>query len=283
MADENNCNGSAEDKRAQLRESKTNAHIEQVVLEKHKLECTDFPIASRLLDEELQKTKDTGKASFDYRYIDLYNERPMKVVVRVQFPTKDVPTFNFVGKLLGPGGNNLRALQDATKCRILILGKGSMRDKAKEEEMRNSGDPKYAHLSDELHVEVSCVAPPTEAHSRMAFALRELRGVLVPDPPTNDFGYMEGPMAMHGPREPRRPPMLNPPSSAKAMSFLEKARHSMDFSPAPPPRRFGPPPRAYKEPPIYEGDGRGQWVSGYKPPNAGGRFFPNRSAPYSRP
>ncbi|VEN53730.1 unnamed protein product, partial [Callosobruchus maculatus] len=66
-------------------------------------------------------------------------------------------------------------------CKITILGRGSMRDKTKEEEMRQSSDPKFAHLSEALHVEVSTVSPPAEAHARIAYALAELRKFLVPD------------------------------------------------------------------------------------------------------
>lgn len=51
----------------------------------------------------------------------------------------------------------------------------------KEEELRNSLDPKYAHLSDELHVEISALAPPAEAHARIAYALAEVKKYLIPD------------------------------------------------------------------------------------------------------
>lgn len=51
----------------------------------------------------------------------------------------------------------------------------------KEEELRNSLDPKYAHLSDELHVEVAAIAPPAEAHARIAYALAEVKKYLTPD------------------------------------------------------------------------------------------------------
>lgn len=39
--------------------------------------------------------------------------------------------FNFVGKLLGPKGNSLKRLQEETMTKMAILGRGSMRDKAK--------------------------------------------------------------------------------------------------------------------------------------------------------
>ncbi|KAK7084606.1 hypothetical protein SK128_010582 [Halocaridina rubra] len=50
-----------------------------------------------------------------------------------------------------------------------------------EEELRISGDPKFGHLSEDLHVEVTAVAPPAEAHARIAYALTEIRRYLVPD------------------------------------------------------------------------------------------------------
>lgn len=36
-----------------------------------------------------------------------------------------------MGKLLGPRGNSLKRLQEETLTKMSILGKGSMRDKAK--------------------------------------------------------------------------------------------------------------------------------------------------------
>ncbi|PSN34072.1 hypothetical protein C0J52_24574, partial [Blattella germanica] len=89
--------------------------------------------------------------------------------------------FNFVGKLLGPKGNSLKRLQEDTMTKMAILGRGSMRDKHKEEELRASSDPKFAHFNDDLHVEITAFAPPAEAHARIAYALAEVRKFLVPD------------------------------------------------------------------------------------------------------
>lgn len=56
-----------------------------------------------------------------------------------------------------------------------------MKDRAREEELRNSADSKYAHLNLPLHVEVSTIAAPAEAYARMAYALAEIRRYLIPD------------------------------------------------------------------------------------------------------
>jgi len=52
--------------------------------------------------------------------------------------------------------------------------------RSKEEKLRNSGDPKFLHLKDDLHVEITAFAPPAEAHARIAYALTEVRRFLVP-------------------------------------------------------------------------------------------------------
>ena len=49
-----------------------------------------------------------------------------------------------------------------------------------EDELRMSGDPRYAHLLEDLHVEISTFAAPAEAHARIAYALAEVRRFLVP-------------------------------------------------------------------------------------------------------
>ncbi|CDQ75085.1 unnamed protein product [Oncorhynchus mykiss] len=89
--------------------------------------------------------------------------------------------FNFVGKLLGPRGNSLKRLQEDTLTKMSILGKGSMRDKEKEEELRKSGEAKYQHLNEDLHVLIEVFAPPAEAYNRMGHALEEIKKFLIPD------------------------------------------------------------------------------------------------------
>ncbi|XP_078502934.1 KH domain-containing, RNA-binding, signal transduction-associated protein 2 [Lissotriton helveticus] len=132
---------------------------------------------------EVQKFQDSdGKQDDDEKkYLDIISNKNIKLSERVLIPVKQYPKFNFVGKLLGPRGNSLKRLQEETGSKMSILGKGSMRDKAKEEELRKSGEAKYSHLSDELHVLMEVFAPPGEAYSRMSHALDEIKKFLVPD------------------------------------------------------------------------------------------------------
>lgn len=148
----------------------------------------------------------TGRIpSREQKYADIYREKPLRISQRVLVPIREHPKvivcsisrtlinlnvcfllqFNFVGKLLGPKGNSLRRLQEETLCKMTVLGRNSMRDRAKEEELRTSKDPKYAHLNNDLHVEISTIAPPAEAYARIAYAMAELRKYLIPD--SNDI------------------------------------------------------------------------------------------------
>ena len=59
-----------------------------------------------------------------------------------------------------------------------ILGRGSMRDKAKEEELRNGEDPSYEHLKDSLHILVEAAAPFSNA--KLGAGVAEVRKMLIP-------------------------------------------------------------------------------------------------------
>ncbi|XP_066873986.1 KH domain-containing, RNA-binding, signal transduction-associated protein 3 isoform X10 [Kogia breviceps] len=122
-----------------------------------------------------------GEGKDDEKYIDVVINKNMKLGQKVLIPVKQFPKFNFVGKLLGPRGNSLKRLQEETLTKMSILGKGSMRDKAKEEELRKSGEAKYFHLNDDLHVLIEVFAPPAEAYARMGHALEEIKKFLIPD------------------------------------------------------------------------------------------------------
>ncbi|XP_037128265.1 KH domain-containing, RNA-binding, signal transduction-associated protein 2 [Syngnathus acus] len=159
-----------------------NNYVPELVAEKNTLE-PQFGHALRLLAEEIEKHEgdELQKDGIMKKYLDIISNKNIKLSERVLIPVQQYPKFNFVGKLLGPRGNSMKRLQEETGVKMSILGKGSMRDKAKEEELRNSGEAKYAHLSHDLHVLIEVFAPPGEAYSRMSHALEEIKKFLVPD------------------------------------------------------------------------------------------------------
>jgi KH domain-containing RNA-binding signal transduction-associated protein 3 len=165
---------------------KAGDYVRELLHEKQSLDSSQWPNALRLLDQEVTREVARIQASGkplpkESKYVDIYREKPIRVAVKVLVPIKEHPKFNFVGKLLGPKGNSMKRLQEDTMTKMAVLGRGSMKDKQKEEELRASLDPKYAHLSDDLHVEIAAFAPPAEAHARIAYALAEVRKYLIPD------------------------------------------------------------------------------------------------------
>ncbi|BFY99884.1 hypothetical protein BsWGS_02924 [Bradybaena similaris] len=157
--------------------------------------------ASRLLAQEidrLTKGEDDKKERPPVNMIDVHLDRPQKCALKIRVPVKEHPRYNFVGKLLGPKGMTLKSLQDQTGCKMAVMGKGSMREKEKEEELRKEGG-KYAHLNEELHVLVECYAEITDGYNRLALALGELKKFLIPEISDDMYGGGDhGDMGMNG-------------------------------------------------------------------------------------
>ncbi|XP_029104003.1 KH domain-containing, RNA-binding, signal transduction-associated protein 1b [Scleropages formosus] len=156
-------------------------YLPELLAEKDSLDAS-FTHAMKLLNAEIERIQkgETKKEEGD-TYLDLFTVKNVKLKERVLIPVKQYPKFNFVGKILGPQGNTIKRLQEETGAKISVLGKGSMRDKNKEESLRKSGEPKYAHLSMELHVFIEVFAPVPEAYLRMAHAMEEVKKFLFPD------------------------------------------------------------------------------------------------------
>ncbi|CAK5036323.1 unnamed protein product [Meloidogyne enterolobii] len=74
--------------------------------------------------------------------------------VKVPFPESaindDGKCQNLIGRILGPRGISVRQLEMLYGCKILIRGKGSVKDAAKEKRLR--GKPEGRHLEEKLHV-----------------------------------------------------------------------------------------------------------------------------------
>lgn len=132
---------------------------------------------NRLVQEEIDKVIKGGDSA---KPIEIHRDAPQKLTAKVLIPVKEYPKVNFVGKLIGPQGATLKRLQHELGCRLAIYGRGSMRDKAKEEELRKEGG-KYAHLNDDLHIFVECNAPLEQAYERIGRALQSIKPYFDPN------------------------------------------------------------------------------------------------------
>nr|CAH7728289.1 unnamed protein product [Callosobruchus chinensis] len=71
-----------------------------------------------------------------------------------------------------------KQLEQETGCKIMVRGKGSMRDKKKEDQ--NRGKPNWEHLSDELHVLLTVEDTENRAQIKLQTAVEEVKKLLVP-------------------------------------------------------------------------------------------------------
>ncbi|XP_062169227.1 KH domain-containing protein At4g26480 isoform X2 [Alnus glutinosa] len=108
-----------------------------------------------------------------------------KRTMRVDIPVEKYPNYNFVGRLLGPRGNSLKRVEASTECRVLIRGRGSIKDPTREEMMR--GKPGYEHLNEPLHILVEAELPVEIVDARLMQSREILEDLLKPMEETHDF------------------------------------------------------------------------------------------------
>ncbi|KAJ8542790.1 hypothetical protein K7X08_005313 [Anisodus acutangulus] len=109
----------------------------------------------------------------------------VKRTIRIDIPVDQYPSYNFVGRLLGPRGNSLKRVEATAECRVLIRGRGSIKDPVKEEMMR--GKPGYEHLNEPLHVIVEAELPVEIIDARLLQAREILEDLLKPMDESQDF------------------------------------------------------------------------------------------------
>ncbi|XP_042009920.1 KH domain-containing protein At5g56140-like isoform X1 [Salvia splendens] len=109
----------------------------------------------------------------------------VKRTIRVDIPVDQYPSYNFVGRLLGPRGNSLKRVEATTECRVLIRGRGSIKDPTREEMMR--GKPGYEHLNEPLHILVEAELPVEIIDARLIQSREILEDLLKPMDEAQDY------------------------------------------------------------------------------------------------
>lgn len=134
----------------------------------------------RLLDDEISKVRGNLFQINGYVKEPLIlpegSGPPVIHSEKVYVPVKEHPDFNFVGRILGPRGLTAKQLEQETGCKVMVRGKGSMRDKKKEEQ--NRGKPNWEHLNDELHVLITVEDSENRAKLKLERAVDEVKKLL---------------------------------------------------------------------------------------------------------
>lgn len=157
-------------------------YVKKLISERDALNPERFPVIFELIQKELdQMAKGANGIVQDNGYVDLYNDTPITLYVKAVPPSKIFPKFNYAGRIIGPKGTYLKALMKETMTKMILLGKGVMKDKDKEASLRRGSDPKYYHLHEDMHVAIQVTAPAAEAYARVAYALKCLKQQVLSD------------------------------------------------------------------------------------------------------
>ncbi|ETN69406.1 KH domain protein [Necator americanus] len=164
-------------------------YLSQLLKDKKQLSAFPnvFHHLERLADEEISKVR-VALFQFEFTKEEMSLPEPegdiQITTEKVFVPAKEHPDYNFVGRILGPRGMTAKQLEQETGCKIMVRGRGSMRDKKKEE--LNRGKPNWEHLSEDLHVLIQCEDTPNRARVKLARAVEEVKKLLVPAPEGED-------------------------------------------------------------------------------------------------
>ncbi|VDN60406.1 unnamed protein product [Dracunculus medinensis] len=146
-----------------------------------------FRHIERLVEEEIGRVRMAlFQCHFAIEHRDLPEPEgePITIQEKVYVPRKDHPDYNFVGRILGPRGMTAKQLERETGCKIMVRGRGSMRDRKREE--LNRGKPNWEHLEDELHVLIQCDDTPNRAYIKLQSAVDQIKKLLIPAPEGTD-------------------------------------------------------------------------------------------------
>jgi len=156
-------------------------HLAALLREKRSLISSSpsmYPQIQRLVDLEIWRIRQ--KLFEDDFNIDLQLPLPdgekATLVEKVFLPCKKYPEVNFVGRIIGPRGQTAKQIENATGCKVMIRGKGSMREGDRSPRARNQVE----HLEEDLHVLLHCDDTPDRARIRIKKAIELINKISIP-------------------------------------------------------------------------------------------------------
>lgn len=157
-------------------------YLSQLLKDKRQLAAVPnmFMHIERLLDQEINKVRVNLFNLSTRPKMELPEPNGEKKIFqeKVFIPVQQHPEFNFVGRILGPRGMTAKQLETDTGCKIMVRGRGSMRDKQKEDQ--NRGKANWEHLDEDLHVLIQCEDHENRALVKLERAKEEIMKLLKP-------------------------------------------------------------------------------------------------------
>ncbi|CAD5206426.1 unnamed protein product [Bursaphelenchus okinawaensis] len=181
-----------------------------------------FRHVDRLVDQEIAQVRSSlFQFNFAKTGLDLPDPIGEPIIVRekVYIPVDEYPDFNFVGRILGPRGMTAKQLEQETGCKIMIRGKGSVRDRSREAARRGKTEQE-----DNLHVLIQCEDAPNRARRRVDLAVKHVSKLLVPMQEGSDELKRKQLMELsliNGTYKPLRSPRVRSSNTETRESFLD--------------------------------------------------------------
>ena len=160
-------------------------YLKQLFADRERLSMVPYGVfthLSRLLEQEIQRVR-TSLIHID----GSADQRPSLVLpepdgttvsqsTKIYMPVDKYPDHNFIGRIIGPRGLTIRELEADCGCKLYIRGKGSLRDRHKEEKLRTQAN--WEHLNDELHVLIMVEDTENRAKVKLERAVSEINKLL---------------------------------------------------------------------------------------------------------
>ncbi|CAL4088135.1 unnamed protein product, partial [Meganyctiphanes norvegica] len=151
-----------------------------------RLNTREYRTRKKLEDDRHNCITRMMKINTDYKPPADYKPPVVKVSDKVMIPQEEHPDINFVGLLIGPRGNTLKAMEKDTGAKIIIRGKGSVKEG---KVGRKDGGPMPGE-DEPLHAYVTASNP--ESVKKAVDKIKEIirQGVEVPEG-QNDLRRMQ--------------------------------------------------------------------------------------------
>jgi len=172
-------------------------YIQELIAEIEILDPVKSKYTIRLLGVELKRVQ--KKALKNELKSNREKQDFVKLTKKIMVPIDKYPCYNFIGKLMGPKATNIKRIQQQTNSSVLILGQGSTRDKSKEKMLAESGDPKFAHFKEPLHISIHVKGYKDDAESHLSSAITEVMKYMNPNDTTLKQEALPNVTTMRGP------------------------------------------------------------------------------------
>ncbi|XP_061386600.1 splicing factor 1 [Musca vetustissima] len=142
-----------------------------------RLNTREFRYRKKLEDQRHQLIQKMQTVNPDFKPPADYKPPVTRVIDKVLIPQEQHPDINFVGLLIGPRGNTLKAIEKETGAKIIIRGKGSVKEG---KVGRKDGQP-LAGEDEPLHAFITASNP--EAVKKAVDKIKDIirQGIEVPE------------------------------------------------------------------------------------------------------